>query len=55
MQAQSESHGRGVDGFLKVAARGDIVKETVSRGKVVLGGIGLVRGKLTNSGEDREI
>jgi hypothetical protein len=38
-----------------VAVREDVVKETVSRGKVVLGGIGLVRGKLTDSGEDREI
>ncbi len=39
-----------------VAVRGDVVKETVkSRGKVVLGEIGLVRGKLTDSGEDGEI
>jgi hypothetical protein len=53
--AGPESHGRGLDGSLGVAVSGDIVKKAVSRGKVVLGGIGLVRGKLTNSGEYREI
>jgi hypothetical protein len=44
-----------VNGFLGVAVRGDVVKKTVSRSEVVLGGVGLVGGKLTNSGEDREI
>ncbi len=35
--------------------RGDVAKETVSRGKFVLGGMKLVREKLTDSGENREI
>jgi hypothetical protein len=39
-----EGHGRGVDGFSGVAVRRDEVKETVSRGEVVLGGVGLVGG-----------
>ena len=56
VQAQrAESHGRGVNGFWGVAVRGDAVKKTVSRSKVVLGGVGLMGGKLTDSGEDREI
>jgi hypothetical protein len=44
-----EGHGRGVDGFLGVAVRRDVVKETVSRGDVVLGGVGLVGGQLADS------
>ncbi len=36
--ASPESHGRGVDGFVGVAVRGDVAKEAVGRGKVVLGG-----------------
>jgi hypothetical protein len=44
--AGPESHGRGVNGFLEVAVRGDVVKnKTVSRSEVVLGGVGLVGGK----------
>jgi hypothetical protein len=44
-----------VNGFLGVAVRGDVVKKTVSSRKVVLGGVGLVGGKLPDSDEDREI
>ncbi len=32
--AGPESHGRRVDGVLRVVVRRDVVKETVSRGKV---------------------
>jgi hypothetical protein len=53
--AGPESHGRGVNGFLGVAVGGDIVEKAVSRGEVVLGGVGLVGGKLADSGEDREV
>ncbi len=39
-----------------VAVRGDVlVKKMVGSRKVVLGGVGLVGGKLADSGEDREI
>jgi hypothetical protein len=56
VQAQrAESHGRGVNGFWGVAVGGDVVKKMVGSRKVVLGGVGLVGGKLTDSGEDREI
>ncbi len=50
-----ESHGRGVNGFLGVAMGGDVVKKTVGSREVVLGGVGLVGGKLADSGEDREV
>jgi hypothetical protein len=40
---------------LGAAVRGDVVKKMVSRSEVVLGGVGFVGGKLTDSGEDREI
>jgi hypothetical protein len=40
--AGPESHGREVNGFLGVAVRGDVVKKTVSRSEVVLGGVGFV-------------
>ena len=50
-----QSHGRGVNGFLGVAMRGDVVQKTVGSREVVLGGVGLVGGKLADSGEDREI
>ena len=53
--AGPESHGRGVKGFLGVAVGGDAVKKTVGSREVVLGGVGLVGGKLADSGEDREI
>jgi hypothetical protein len=34
---------------------GDIVEEAVSGSEVKLGGVGLVRGELTDGGEDRQI
>ncbi len=40
--AGPESHGRGVNGFLGVAVRGDVAKKTVGSREVVLGGVGLV-------------
>ena len=53
--AGPKSHGRGVDGFLGVAVGGDIVKKAVSRGEVVLGGVGLMGGKLADSSEDKKV
>ena len=53
--AGPESHGRGVDGFLRVAVGGDVVEKTVGSREVVLSGVGLVGGKLADSGEDREV
>ena len=44
-----------MNGFLGVAVGGDVVKKTVGSREVVLGGSGLVGGKLADSGEDREI
>ncbi len=44
-----------MNGFLGVAVRRDVVKKTMGSRKVVLGGVGLVGGKLTDSGEGREI
>ena len=44
-----------MNGFLGVAVGGDVVKKTVGSREVVLGGLGLVGGKLADSGEDREI
>jgi hypothetical protein len=44
-----------MNGFLWVVVRGEVVKKTVGSREVVVGGIGLVGGKLTDSGEDREI
>ncbi len=41
--------------FLGVAVRGDVVKKTVGSREVVLGGVGLVGGKLADRGENREI
>ncbi len=38
-----------------VAVRGYVVKKTAGSTEVVLGGVGLVGGKLAESGEDREI
>ena len=40
--AGPESHGRGVDGFLRVAVGGDVVEKTVGSREVVLSGVGLV-------------
>jgi hypothetical protein len=42
-----------VYGFVGVAMGGDIVEKAVSRGEVVLGGVGLMGGKLADSSEDR--
>ena len=44
-----------MNGFLGVAVGGDVVKKTVGSREVVLGGVGLVGGKLADSGEDREV
>jgi hypothetical protein len=33
----------------------DIIEKALGRGEVVLGGVGLVGGKLANSSEDREV
>jgi hypothetical protein len=44
-----------VDGFGGVAVAGDIVEKAVSRGEVVLGGVGLMGGKLADSSEDRKV
>jgi hypothetical protein len=44
-----------VYGFVGVAAGGDIVEKAVSRGEVVLGGVGLVGGKLADSSENRQV
>jgi hypothetical protein len=41
--------------FVGVAVGGDILKKTVGSREVVLGGVGLMGGKLADSGEDREI
>ncbi len=35
---ESHGHGRGVNGFVGVAVGGDVAKEAVGSGKVVLGG-----------------
>ncbi len=50
--AGPQSHGRGVNSFVRVGMGGDIVEEAVSDSEVKLGGVGLVRGELTDSGED---
>ncbi len=42
-------------GFVGVTVGGDIVEKAVSRGEVVLGGVGLVGGKLADSSEDRQV
>jgi hypothetical protein len=41
--------------FVGVAVGGDIVEKAVSRGEVVLGGVGLMGGKLADSSEDRQV
>ena len=38
-----------------VAVGGDIVEKAVSRGEVVLSGVGLMGGKLADSSEDRKV
>ncbi len=44
-----------MNGFVGVGMGGDIVENAVSGSKVKLGGVGLVRGELTDSGEDGEV
>ena len=44
-----------MNGFVGVGMGGDIVEKAVSGSKVKLGGVGLVRGELTDSGEDGEV
>jgi hypothetical protein len=44
-----------VYGFVGVAVRRDIVEKAVSRGEVVLGGVGLMGGELADSSEDRQV
>ncbi len=42
-------------GFVGVVVRGYIVEKAVNRGEVVLGGVGLMGGKLADSSEDRQV
>ncbi len=44
-----------MNGGLEVALGGDIVKKAVSRGEVMLGGVGLMGGKLADSSEDKKV
>ncbi len=44
-----------MNSFVGVEMGGDIVEEAVSGSEVKLGGVGLVRGELADSGEDRQI
>ncbi len=44
-----------MNGFVGVGMGGDIVEEAVSGSEVKLGGVGLVRGELIDSGEDGEV
>jgi hypothetical protein len=44
-----------VNSFVGVGMGGEIVEEAVSGTEVKLGGVGLVRGELTDGGEDRQI
>ena len=44
-----------MNSFVRVGMGGDIVEEAVSSSEVKLGGVGLVRGELTNGDEDRQI
>ncbi len=53
--AGPESHGRGVNGFVGVGMREDIVEGAVGSGKVVLGGVGLVVRKLADCSKDIEV
>ncbi len=55
IDAGPQSHGRGVNSFVRVGMGGDTVEEAVSGSEVKLGGAGLVRGELTDSGEDGQI
>ncbi len=42
-------------GFVGVAVGRDIIEKAVGRGEVVLGGVGLMGGKLANRSEDRNV
>ena len=53
--AGPQSHGGRVTGFVGVGVGEDIVEKAVSGSKVKLGGVGLVGGELTDSGEDGEV
>jgi hypothetical protein len=53
--AGPESHGWGVDCFVGVGVRRDIVKETMGRGQVVLSGGGLMGGELADCCEEGEV
>ena len=44
-----------MNGFVGVGMGGDIVEKAVSGSKVKVGGVGLVGGELTDSGEDGEV
>ncbi len=44
-----------MNSFVRVGMGGDIVEEAVSGSEVKLGGVGLVRGELTDGGEDGQI
>ncbi len=44
-----------MNGFVGVGMGGDVVEEAVSGSEVKLGWVGLVRGELTDSGEDGQI
>jgi hypothetical protein len=44
-----------VNGFVGVGVGEDIVEDAVTGSKVKLGGVGLVGGELTDSGEDGEV
>ncbi len=44
-----------MDDFLGVAVGRYIVEKAVSRGEVVLGGVGLMGGKLADGSEDRKV
>ena len=53
--AGPQSLGSGVNSFVRVGMGGDIVEEVVGGSKVKLGGVGLVRGELTDGSEDGEV
>ncbi len=53
--AGPQSHGRGVNSFVKVGMGGYIVEEAVSGSKIKLCGVRLVGGELTNSSKDRKV
>jgi hypothetical protein len=44
-----------MNSFVRVGMGGDIVEEAVGGSEVKLGGVGLVRRELTDSGEDGQV